>query len=172
MVLNSGDIFLKGGFSCETILPHLKCLLSKWFHPSTLRVSELFHQKLSFFWGGKYQRTFYIISFLCCFSTYDMSEGESGTSLYLIICILYLIYWKRHHNLHHRRADFVFFRMQFCMRLHLAWLLVILDASSISRRGEAWLFIRLSGWILEIFLDAVVSLVIVLSACLTQLIRA
>ena len=109
MVLNSGDIFLKGGFSCETILPHLKCLLSKWFHPSTLRVSELFHQKLSFFWGGKYQRTFYIISFLCCFSTYDMSEGESGTSLYLIICILYLIYWKRHHNLHHRRADFVFF---------------------------------------------------------------
>ena len=51
MVLNSGDIFLKGGFSYETILPLLKCLLSKWFHPSTPRVSELFHQKLSF-WGG------------------------------------------------------------------------------------------------------------------------
>ena len=51
MVLNSGDIFLKGGFSYETILPLLKCLLSKWFHPSTPRVSELFHQK-TFLLGG------------------------------------------------------------------------------------------------------------------------
>ena len=63
MVLNSGDIFLKGGFSCETILPHLKCLLSKWFHPSTLRVSELFHQKLSFFWGENIKELFTLLAF-------------------------------------------------------------------------------------------------------------
>ena len=141
MVLNSGDIFLKGGFSYETVLPHLKCLLSKWFHPSTLWVLELFHQKLSFFEGKT-------TKFIGSLPLIWVKGKVVGTSLYIIICILYLIYWKLHHNLHQRRADFVFFRMQFCMRLHLAWLLVVLDASSISRRGEAWLFIRLSGWIL------------------------
>lgn len=43
--------FLKRWILLWDYLPLLKCLLSKWFHPSTPRVSELFHQKLSF-WGG------------------------------------------------------------------------------------------------------------------------
>ena len=81
MVLNSGDIFLKGGFSYETILPLLKCLLSNGFIHLLQEFPNYFIKNFPSGGGEKHQRSFYNkikIKLLLVLSLWYEFKEESG----------------------------------------------------------------------------------------------